>query len=147
MSIKTASDLFNEVLNNGGFTVNPRTQRLAGNNGYVVATSGSQEIFDSESFTPEAIESYYRRHVETYYKNRNLFIGGWWNPRNQKIYLDIVELIDSKTVAIRKGMLQDQESIYDQSNYKIIYLPSRQKSGTFAQQETYLRMKIRELCS
>lgn len=146
MEILTSSQLYNEVLNNGGFTINPRTAKLVDRIGYAIAIKGHQQVFDSVKFSRMSIAEYLNNNIDTFYSNGDLYIGAWWNSRDQKIYMDLVEVVDSKTLAIRKGMEGDQKSIYDLAKYETIWLPERQKTGTYTQQDAYIRLKIRQMC-
>lgn len=140
------TNLLNTLLTQyNGFSFNPSTNKLNPKEGYFVSLPNAELAVSFEYFNPQILINFYNTNKELLLSNPKLFIGGWYNKEDDKIYLDISEQIESQSLAIRKGLLFDQKAIYDAVNDKVIYLPSRQKTGTSYQQETYIQIIIKQL--
>lgn len=144
MNTLSAKNLLIGVLRNGGVSLN-----LEGNSptkGYMVSLSPYENRISKEIVVEEAIKiinDYIQKHRD-FVQKHSLYFGMW--ETDGELVLDISQNIEDKVSAVSLGMLRDQQAIYDIVNGKDINLPSRQKSGTFTQQNTYLSMKVREIC-
>jgi hypothetical protein len=142
----TPTNLLTLATSNGGFTYDFFNDELV-KEGFAVPMKGTEVKEPIQTFDEGIIQSYLDWFNQKYYNEHydDVSVGCWFNPRDQHFYLDVVEIVKSKTLAIRKGMLADQKSIYDLTEQKTIWLPERQKTGTNTQQESYLFNKIKEL--
>lgn len=147
METKTisATRLFDQVLDTGGFTYNPTAGKLI-TSGFACPIANTQSVFDKENFNGVSISAFIWAFTNILGVSKpELAVGAWWNPRDQKFYMDIVEIEQSLTLALRKGILAEQQSIYDLNKGLTIWLPSPQKTGTETQKEMYLLQKVKEL--
>lgn len=127
---------------NGGCSYNLHTGVSNPDSGYMVSVRKTQYVVDV--LDAETLRKFIETNIEDIASD-NLFVGSWVS--DGKVYLDVSELILSKEQAIKSGMLRDQLAIYDNANGKDINLPTRQKCGTWFQQQTYINLKVQELCS
>lgn len=137
--------LFDQVLESGGFTYSPYDNKLI-TSGFACPIANTESVFEMAQFNEKSIASYrwsFKAVVGD--EHPELAIGCWWNPRDQKFYMDIVEIEQSLTLALRKGILAEQQSIFDLNRGLTIWLPSPQKAGTETQKEMYLIQKVKEL--
>lgn len=143
METKISSNrLYDEVLDNGGFTYLPSENKLI-TSGFACPIANTEVRVERKDFSPMLIASF--RDMIAMSKHKDLAIGCWWNPRDGVFYLDVIEIEQSLTLALRKGILSEQQSIYDLNRGLTIWLPSPQKAGTETQKEMYLLQKVKEL--
>lgn len=137
--------LLDKVLETGGFTYSPSEDKLI-TSGFACPIVNTESTFDKNRFNEKAIHAFRWAFTENYGEEHpELAIGCWWNPRDQKFYMDVVEIEQSLTLAIRKGILAEQQSIFDLNKGVTIWMPSPQKAGTETQKEMYLLQKVKEL--
>lgn len=128
METKISSNcLYGEVLETGGFTYSPARNELI-KTGYACPIANTEYVTERTEFDANTIALYRMHSAVQISKNQDLAIGCWWNPRDQKFYMDVVEIEQSLTLALRKGILAEQQSIYDLNKGLTIWLPSPQKS-------------------
>jgi hypothetical protein len=114
----TTPDLFAKIIamadavsvRDGGFSVDPRTgDDVTG--GYAVAVHPEcEEIF--AQVTPVGVWGYMERHAETLALPGRV-MGGWCDPSDGRVYLDVSILVEDRDEAIKLAVDHDQLAIFD----------------------------------
>ena len=115
-----AAALVRQVRTQDGFTVNPR-DGVAPECGYVVNTGvgarveRAADFFGGQNYSEgqRLLEQFVQDSAEALAANPNLYIGAWYNRRNQEVVLSTVELVADRDNAIRLGLAHQQSSVYD----------------------------------
>lgn len=132
VTMKTASDLHRRIAEDGGFTYHPSTHTYP-SKGYAVATyrdfekifEATTEVSVDELITPNDIKAFYAAHKDTFAKDPNAHIGGWFDTENNKVYLDVSSILTNKREAMKLGRQYKQEAIYDLGAGKEIPIGAR----------------------
>ncbi len=104
-------DLYNEVINNGGFTFNP-THGFP-TSGYAVSCHKDREMSGPrEGFHPEIILLYVLSNIDIL-ANDDEFLGGWLDRSTDRVYLDIVRVLHDREEALRLAREHDQICVFD----------------------------------
>lgn len=138
----TILDFYESTLSNNGASFNVTTNELNPQNGFFVSLPQYEQKIPLSSFTVEVINGYISSKKEL--QANKTFIGSWIN--NDVIYLDISERITDKRLAVETAYKNNQLALYDANNGCVIELPTKQVSGTYAQQKAYLTSVIDRLC-
>jgi SAM-dependent methyltransferase len=118
-SLKTkeiASDIWEKAKAGGGFTYNPYTRQFV-TTGYSASIYPDHSlIIDPKDLTQATLEKFIedRKHLLTRAENS---VGGWLNPENGKLYLDVSFTTPSRPLAEFAGREYNQISIGDLSRY------------------------------
>lgn len=106
----------NEIIKNGGATLDKNYQNIKEKNGYMVSIMGMEKTFPLNQL--EELKD----NIEEYQKilKNNEYIGLW--VENELIYLDISKHYKDLKQAKKMGIYNKQLAIYDIANNKNIYL-------------------------
>lgn len=110
--------LKNEIIKNGGFTIDSEYKKINKKNGFMVSILGMEKTFSINNINEieKTIKEY-----QNYIKNKkNMYIGAWLD--NDIIYIDISKHVEKKQNAINLGIKNKQLAIYDIKNNKSIEL-------------------------
>ena len=135
--------LFN-LLENNGATFNTFNGQMNPKQGYFVSIKQYEQIVELKDLSLATIENFVEKNKETLSNNHN-YLGAW--IENDKVYLDISQQFFDKHQALTIAFNQQQRAIYDAFKDEVINLPTPQKSGTFTQQQAYIKQKIDQLCN
>lgn len=100
----------------GGFTFSLYGKPKSPKTGFALSIHKNTEAVvkgdmdDHEAAT--ALRDYARTH-RTALKAKNTYIGGWHNPEDGQVYLDVSTVVKSRDEAIRLGRANNQLAIYD----------------------------------
>lgn len=109
--IKDTKNLINEIVKNGGATLNTELQNANLNNGYMVSMVGYEtvialdELKDYKQVEKTLIE--YKKQA----RKNNAFIGAWINEN--KLYLDLSKNYKKLGNAIKIGKKNNQLAIFN----------------------------------
>jgi hypothetical protein len=131
------------ILTNKGGSHNPTTGELNPITGYMVSLSEHEQVVDLDQFRAILLAAYTKEVAD--HLSPITFIGVWIN--GGKVYFDLSENIADKFTACYTGILRSQKAIWDCAKEENIYLPSPQRSGTSYQQQTYAKLKAREIAT
>jgi len=102
-----------------GFTLtiglNPDVQ-IAPDKGRFIVAYGAYEQRHATPLTQGALLDYRTTHLDLLRSDSSLRIGGWNNPEDNQIYLDVSRLFDTHDEAMQFGREQGQLSIFDRQN-------------------------------
>jgi len=102
-----------------GFTLtiglNPDVQ-IAPDKGRFIVAYGAYEQRWATPLTQDALLDYRTTHLDLLRSDSSLRIGGWNNPDDNQIYLDVSRLFDTHDEAMQFGREQGQLSIFDRQN-------------------------------
>ena len=102
-----------------GFTLtiglNPDVQ-IAPDKGRFIVAYGAYEQRHATPLTQGALLDYRTTHLDLLRSDSSLRIGGWNNPDDNQIYLDVSRLFDTHDEAMQFGREQGQLSIFDRQN-------------------------------
>lgn len=116
------TEFIKESHKNQGSSYNLVTGELNPNSGYMCSLSGHEATFDNLS--EDVVRHYIMSKAEVIYEDENLFIGSWYNPNDQKWYLDISEKRTDLETTIFVGILGGQKAIYDLKRNESVELPT-----------------------
>lgn len=99
----------------GGFTYHAGTGQTP-KTGFAVAVYRGREsaVHDAKTVTVENLTDYAIKNWDVLSQADNYF-GGWHNPVDGKIYLDISRVVASKAEALKLGLQHDQYDVFDLS--------------------------------
>lgn len=140
---KNIQSAFSLAMQNGGVSFNQTTVNPT--EGFMVSFPDKGIQLNIHEFTEAKLAQYVNKNANILQSVSNAFIGVWFNTNDNMYYLDVSENLISKENALRTGMLRDQKAIFDIANNKVLELPTRQRTGTEYQKQTYLNQKVREL--
>jgi len=143
--MKNSTQIVKKIITSGGVTFNPfwmddDGHYLEPKEGYCVALAGhtfrvkNQNIIDEFS-VEQAVNNFVVKNAERL-ENRHLFVGIFYDDGDVLIELTKVVLEPDK--AYLDGYRQDQNSIYDIEQDKVVYLINPQKAGTMSQKSAYM---------
>jgi HK97 family phage portal protein len=106
-----ASDAYDEVVNNGGFTrsIVPNAKPPAR---YISAAEGAEVKIKADEFGPDDIGRYAAAH-QTALGSPSVYVGAWRNDDDGYVYLDLSTSFDSREAAIQYGKQNHQIAIWD----------------------------------
>lgn len=114
--------------------------------GFVVADGINEQVVDvtvNVGSLQKEVSVYIKSKAETLSK-ADSFLGGWID--GDKLYLDVVNVIEDVKQAVYVGLKRNELAIYDVEADRCVNLPSkRQKCGTETQRDTYLKVLAREV--
>lgn len=96
------------TLSTGGYT-------KAGAKGYSVALPNYEHKISLHEFTVEKFQEYYDKIKKLGYE-----IGTWINEGI--VYLDAIQLINTKELALKLGEIRNQIAIFDLNNFEEIFI-------------------------
>lgn len=98
----------------GGFSVHPVSAKSP-TTGFMCATvPHAEKIFESsEEITQPAIQSYLDQHADFLSENPQLHLGGWIDPKTEKVYLDLSERFEDEASAVAAGVKHNQIAVWD----------------------------------
>lgn len=109
--LQVAADAAREP--DGGFTLNRSLTPDHGTRGFMVALAPYEERVAADSLTPEVIMDYRNRHLQALKADSNLRVGGWHNPEDGQVYLDISRVVPTKEEALKLARKEGQLSVFD----------------------------------
>jgi hypothetical protein len=98
-----------------GFTLTPLLRPDNGKGQYIVAY-GAYETREKAPLTAQTLLDFRNAHLDLLKSDPSLRIGGWHNPSDGHVYLDISRAFDSHDEAMQFAREQGQLSIYDRQN-------------------------------
>lgn len=137
----TTQQIYELAVSKGGLTINPNNYDTP-TKGFSVSIPNRELKVSEERFNPKILQNF----IDTNKANfslKNAYLGIWINKRT--VYIDISIVTNDLEEAILLGILGSQKAIFDLTKSKEIFLPSPQTSGTLSQQDTYAKMKAREI--
>jgi hypothetical protein len=125
-----ARGLFRKIEHDGGFTVGftarGESERTV-HRGFMVAREGAERVYSKKNFSKRGqslIARYLRQHKREL-DDGSLFVGGWRDPANGKVYLDLSQQVGSKEKAQRLAHANHQEAYYDVAKKRAVYTHAR----------------------
>ncbi len=98
----------------GGFTVHPKTMRPDNEpQGFAVAYGAYERKVPADSITQDDLVTYIRDHQDVLDSDRAARLGGWHNPEDGQVYLDITKIVDDRAEAEAFMREQGQLSMLD----------------------------------
>lgn len=106
---------------NEGFSIDPFTGKSP-TTGYMVARSQYGEIHTTNSVeeTADAIQRYADKHAHLFAEDKSLYLGGWRNSEDGKLYLDISDNVKDEGKAVALGRNRDQISVFNLDTFEEI---------------------------
>ena len=118
--IKDTKRLINEILKNGGATLNTELENANLKNGYMVSMAGYETVISLEDLKDykqvEKILIKYKKLA----RKKGAFIGAWINEN--KLYLDLSKNYKRLGNAMKIGKKNNQLAIFDINNLEEIML-------------------------
>jgi hypothetical protein len=99
----------------GGFTLHRDLTADAGKDGFAVALAPYEERIPAESFKASDIAAYARKHEGVLSQDSSLRIGGWHNPQDGNVYLDISRVAPTSEEAMALAHEHGQLSVFDRA--------------------------------
>lgn len=110
--------LKNDIIKNGGFTIDNEYKKIDKKSGYMVSLLGFETTVNIKNIDKiDAIINDYKKIIGN---KKELYIGAWLD--NDIIYIDISKHIEKKQNAVNFGIKNKQLSIYDIKNNDCINL-------------------------
>jgi hypothetical protein len=128
---RAARELHRYLINEGGFTYNPR-KGTHPNKGWVVSFAHGEQTYKADDFTAKELTKYMKRykHVLQQQTKTPVYFGGWVDRKTGKIYLDVSTVVPSKDEAMALGQRYDQKAIFHLDTFTTHYLEEAQASKT-----------------
>lgn len=98
-----------------GFTLTAGLRHDQGNGRFIVAY-GAYELRDKAPLTAKALLDFRNAHLDALKADPSLRVGGWHNPDDGHIYLDLSRTFATHDEAMQFAREQGQLSIYDREN-------------------------------
>lgn len=98
----------------GGFTLHPDLSPDTSTEGHVVALAAYEHRVPAAELTTKDVTDYARAH-KALLRNPNLRVGGWHNPADGQVYLDIARVVPTREEALSLAREQGQLSVYDRA--------------------------------
>ena len=105
-------DLKNEILKNGGFTIDYQLKKAEEKKGYYVSEYGTEKTIKKSDI--KQLDAIIEKYQEMIKNKKNVYIGAWIS--NDIIYIDISKHYKDKKQAIKQGIYNKQLAIYDIAN-------------------------------
>lgn len=119
-----AESAASQVIDRGGFTIQPRTGAVP-ETGFAVAIRGAEQAFPPPS-TPEElagiIDDYMRQHADDF-NDESSHLGGWVDEEEGKLYLDVTRILPDHGAAEKFGREQGQLAYFDLAKKQEVRLP------------------------
>ena len=117
--------LAEKALKEGGFTYNPVRikNRTAPSRGFALSVQKDKETAFDVTVPREQLK---KKIVEFVRKNKDMikekgnFLGGWYDDKTKKIYIDISQVVDNRAKAVAAARKANQLAIYDLGRGKTI---------------------------
>ena len=109
--VGTATEQLNK---SGGFTVHPISGKSP-TKGYMVATVPGQELV-TKKLTANKLGGFIQKNSANFSKDKGLHVGGWYNKKNGKIYVDLSSNVSSLAKAKTLAKKHKQIAIWDVAN-------------------------------
>lgn len=113
--------ILNNLVLNGGFTVDSKLQVADVNAGYMVGGFSKEYKIKSKDLNIKTFTKLIKKLQREALKN-DLFIGGWYKCDNNIYYIELSKHINLEFEALRLGRKFKQLAIYDLKNNKSIYI-------------------------
>lgn len=108
----------------GGFTYHPLTGTQP-TKGFVVSLHKDRErVITAQEATVDALAQYAKDNWDLLTQSNN-YMGGWHNPQDDKVYLDVSTVLDSEDEALRQGAAAQQLAIFDLEHGRSIEVRKR----------------------
>lgn len=102
-----------------GFTLTAGLNPDAGKTGYAVSY-GAHEYRERAPLTRQGLLDFRNRHLALLKSDPALRVGGWHNPDDGHVYLDISRVFESQDEAMQFAREQGQLAIFDRANFDVI---------------------------
>jgi hypothetical protein len=102
-----------------GFTLTAGLNPDAGHEGYAVSY-GAHEFREPAPLTEMGLLNFRNEHLALLRSDPELRVGGWHNPEDGQVYLDISRVFPTLDQALQFGREQGQLSIFDRANMDVI---------------------------
>jgi hypothetical protein len=117
----------------GGFTFNPKTN-LEPTTGYVVSAypEHSKALRNAATMSPDELGNHLRDYVIEKWdviQQADHQFGGWHNPKDGTVYLDVVQVLASEAEATHVALTHDQIAYYDLVRGITVVVNPHAKSG------------------
>jgi GNAT superfamily N-acetyltransferase len=99
----------------GGFTLNRDLTPDTGKEGFAVALAPYEERVPAAEFTPKDLRSYEARHRALLERDPSLRVGGWHNPKDGLVYLDVSRVLPTREEALAFAREHGQLSAFDRA--------------------------------
>jgi len=121
-SHKHLGELIGKLARDGGFTYNPRYGTFP-KAGYAVSPyKQAEKVFSGDKVaTVPDFESYINEHLDLLTQS-GTHLGGWYNPDDSKVYLDISVVSPDKETAMELARQNNQLAIFDLGKLETITL-------------------------
>jgi DNA topoisomerase-1 len=91
--------------------------------GFAVSAYKEREmILEPGEVGAETIQQYYEDNKDAFEKDPGAHVGGWYDPNEDRVCLDVSSVVDSEEDAIDVAIKHDQDGIYDIKNGRTIYV-------------------------
>lgn len=140
--MKNYKQLFDELVNNGGFTCGWNQLEPPPSGRYICSiTNNTAKIPKSYKELRALLDSVLsQKEYQQYIGNPNYCFGAWIDK--DIVYVDINRIYDNLADALICGIEFGQKAIYDTVEKKVYDVPTLQTHGTEWQKETYKRVLI-----
>ena len=98
----------------GGFTVHPISGKSP-TKGYMVATVPGEELI-VKNLTANKLGGFIQKNAANFKKDKGLHVGGWYNKKDGKIYVDLSSNVSSLAKAKKLAKQYKQIAIWDVAN-------------------------------
>lgn len=116
--------LFQKVVRNFGFSYHP----LDGSSptaGFALSPYRDRErVIPVGRLSPDSLEQYLLDNADIWNQPGHYF-GAWFNPEDDKVYLDVSVVVDTPAAAESLAVQHKQEAYYDISTGSVVYTRSR----------------------
>jgi hypothetical protein len=133
---RTAKELSEKLIYDGGFTYNPNTKTQP-TEGLAVSTYPENEkiIEWSEDLTTHQVKNlrrqlraYVKKHKEDFNNNPRAHFGGWYDAENGRIYLDVTTIVNTDSEALKLSKQHNQEAYFNLETFETIRVGARDDS-------------------
>lgn len=115
------AQMVHELRTQGGFTIDPDTD-VKRTEGFAVAIPNHSLIVDSDEFfaDPDKYIDQWLEENKGQFEDPEMNVGGWWDKEHDEIVLDPSKVVMDRDEAIRIGIENDQQAIFDLVNFEEI---------------------------
>jgi len=141
--MKNFNEFIEETFVYGGGSYNP-IFGTSPRGGFMASIEGTEIITSATNkrYLKQILNSFLGENFDLLNKS-DRYIGTW--ICEDRLYIDVSVNFQSKKEALKFGVYNSQDAIFDIDNNRCIYLPKKQTSGTLTQQKTYIDLQIDKL--
>jgi GNAT superfamily N-acetyltransferase len=97
----------------GGFTLHSDMTPDHPDKGFAVALAPYEQRVPANDFTPKDLQSFVARHRALLERDPSLRVGGWHNPEDGLVYLDLSRVVPTREEAMTLAREHGQLSVFD----------------------------------